>query len=110
MADSSRARRAALNESAFRAVNERVAELGEWFAGQTPFVCECARADCSERLHVPTEDYESARAAGERFFIVAPGHQQLEFERVAAEHDGWVLVEKVGEAGDVAAEHDTRDA
>ena len=109
MSDSSRARRAALNESAFRAVNERMAELGEWFDGDTPFVCECSRADCSERLTVTPEAYQQTRAE-ERFFIVAPGHQQLEFERVVSEAQGWVLVEKVGEAGDVAAEHDTRDA
>jgi hypothetical protein len=109
MADSSRARRAALNESAFRAVNERVAELGAWFQGETPFVCECARAECSERLRMPMEEYRRARSFGERFFIVAPGHEQPEFERVVAEHDGWLVVEKVGEAGDVAAEHDTRD-
>lgn len=109
MSDSTRARRAALNESAFRAVNERMAELGDWFDRDTPFVCECSRADCSERLAVPVEAYQRARAE-ERFFIVAPGHQQLEFERVVSEADGWILVEKIGEAGDVAAEHDTRDA
>ena len=41
-------------------------------------------------------------------FIVAPGHELIEVEDVVAEHEGWSLVRKRGEAAVIAAESDPR--
>ena len=100
-----RSQRAGENEAAFRAVNERVEQLTECAEGE--FVCECVRLDCAERLIVPVEEYERARSHGDRF-IVAAGHEDRRFERVIDQGRGWLVVEKIGEAGQVAEETDPR--
>lgn len=101
------ARRAAANESAFRTINEQIEALGERLDVPVALVCECARIDCIERLQVPPREYERARAQPRRF-VVAPGHEQPQFERVIEQGRGWLLVEKTGEAGDAAAAEDDR--
>jgi len=84
-------------------------ELAADLDRQAEFVCECASVECSQHLQVPMDDYERTRAHGRRF-ILARGHERSEFERVVAEADGWVVVEKVGDAGVVASHHDPRRA
>jgi hypothetical protein len=37
-------------------------------------------------------------------FAVVPGHERLEVERVVGEGRGYLVIEKLGEAGDVAEE------
>ena len=102
-----RERRAAENESLFREVNERVEELAERLDVDAEVVCECSRVDCTTRLRVPVDEYERVRAHGRRF-VVAAGHEQPAYERVIDERSGWLVVEKVGEAGEVAGEEDPR--
>ena len=54
--------RIARTESAFRHVNERIAEASdELGSDQTTFVCECADPDCHDRLHLPRERYEKVK-------------------------------------------------
>lgn len=107
MSDESRAARVGENESTYREVNERVQELADDFGLPPEFVCECGSAECSERLQVPIDEYERVRAHGRRF-IVATGHERPELEKVIDEREGWLVVEKTGEAGAVAEQEDPR--
>src|SRR5438034_8053256 len=95
--------RFAKNEAAFRAVNERIEELGGHFIRQSVeetvrFVCECARPGCMTPLELTLSQYEQVRSEP-RWFIVAVGHENSEVERVIARHPSHLVVEKIGEAG-----------
>ena len=96
--------RAARNEALFREVNENIARLEEEY-GQTEtepvFLCECANPDCAEKLGVDLETYQRTRERA-RWFIVLPGHEDPQLERVVESHGNYLIVEKIGEAGDVA--------
>lgn len=94
--------RAARNEVVFREVNEQVAGLGQPKGGaDASFVCECAETACIDRIGVPLDVYASVRANPRRF-IVRPGHERPELERVVDTHDDFLVVEKVGDAAAVA--------
>lgn len=101
-----RARRVGQNQSLFREVNERAAEVVNRLDRAFQFLCECANLDCSAYLTVRLDDYERVRANSRRFFV-ATGHQLPEFERVVEEGPGWCVVEKFGIAGDTANEEGT---
>lgn len=93
--------RAARNEVVFRQVNEEVASLGQGSGVFGSFVCECSDTSCVERIDVSLHDYEAVRANPRRF-MVRPGHERTELERVVESRDGYLVVEKVGDAGAVA--------
>ena len=105
------ASRVAQNESLFREVNERILELEQSFGDPgrggrlLGIVCECARTGCTAKVEVSVDEYRHAREKPTRF-IVAPGHVDLEFERVVIETDRFLLIEKIGEAGEIATELD----
>jgi hypothetical protein len=107
MAGRSDEERVGHNESIFREINERAEEIGTVVEGPTEFVCECARTDCTQRIDVPVDVYERVRARS-RHFIVAPGHEQLEYERVVDQGNGWLVVTKIGVPGEVADDEDPR--
>ncbi len=87
--------RRALNEALFRDVNERIAESAELFdVERTEFVCECADPNCTERVSASLEEYESVRAKPTTFLLV-PGHEAPDIERVVATHGHFHVVEKV---------------
>ena len=97
-----------MNESAFRAVNEQIEELGERFdMSATDFVCECADAACTARVSLTLHAYEEIRADPSRFLVVA-GHQRADAERVVEDHGDYLVVQKFGEAGEVAELNDPR--
>ena len=74
--------RIARTESLFRDVNERIAEVADNLgSAEAEFVCECADSTCGDRVEVPLDEYEQVRADGARF-LVAPGHEDPEFEHV----------------------------
>jgi hypothetical protein len=96
----SAAERRALNEKVFREMNERVERLGEEFGDDAvEFLCECADPACSTPLSIQV--YETVRDHP-RWFVVVPGHEREGVERVVQEHPGCLVIEKVGEAGEVA--------
>ncbi len=100
--------RVGINESIFRDVNERIEELGDDFnVAQTEFVCECADPACAERVPLSRAEYEAVRDHADRFFLV-PGHFRLGFERIVEEHDRYLVVEKLDEAGEIAEATDPR--
>jgi len=101
-------RRVGINESFFRDVNERIEELSGGFdAPEKGFVCECADPSCSARLTLPLREYEAVRAYPDRFLLVV-GHQSPEVERVVEDRGAYLVVEKIGEAGEIAEETDPR--
>ena len=88
----------ARTESAFREVNERIAENARRFdAGSTEFICECDDPQCTERVEATLEEYEDVRANGARF-LLAPGHRDRTIELVIERHPRFTVVEKVNEA------------
>lgn len=102
-------RRVGFNESLFRDVNERIVELGNGFdVAETEFVCECADSSCTSRLVASLAEYEAIRANPQRF-LVLPGHERADVERVVENRDRYLVVEKFGEAGEIAEQTDPRD-
>lgn len=103
---------AAANEAIFRDVNERVVEIDRAHgvpAGEiATFVCECSDSTCLARVALSVSAYEEVRANPTRFVLV-PGHETPEIEHVVERHEGYVVVEKIGKAAEVAREHDPRD-
>lgn len=108
MSEDPRADRVSRNESVFRSVNERVEDLAADVAAPPRFICECDRPDCTLPLEqVSVEEYERVRAHPRRF-LVSPGHERPEFERVIDQGPGYLVVEKVGAAGETAEEKHPR--
>lgn len=96
--------RAARNESLFREVNANIASLEERYGdspGQPVYICECANAGCAEQLSVEPDVYRRVRAQP-RWFLLVPGHEDPEIERVVERRPGYLIVEKTGTAGAVA--------
>lgn len=95
--------RIAANEALFRQINERI-EQGHWPGeGEFPitFRCECARLGCNVMLDLTTDQYERVRAHPRRFVLV-PGHELPEQETVVERGEHYFVVEKQGDAGEVA--------
>ena len=100
------------NETLFREVNERVQELAVAFGGDADellsgFVCECGRDHCVEIVQVSRTQYEAVRSDPCRF-VILPGHEDPEVERVVERRGRYWIVEKFGEAGEIAIDQDSR--
>ena len=96
--------RAARNEALFREVNENIARLEERHGTTTAepvFLCECANADCAQQVAATPDVYARVREQP-RQFLVIPGHEEPELERVVERHPDYLIVEKTGAAGEVA--------
>ncbi len=88
------------NELVFKQHNERVGQharnlmdghsLDELIVG---FVCECSNDRCSEKLHMPVTSFEILRRNAKQF-IILPGHEQHDIERVVVATDDYTVVEK----------------
>lgn len=86
---------AARRQSLFRDVNENIAELTGLLSetGYNLYICECSRVDCAEGLELSVAEYEAVRRARTRF-VVAPGHQREESERVVEDNGRFLVVER----------------
>jgi hypothetical protein len=102
--------RAARNEALFREVNEHVQQLGERLGSDShasEFLCECADETCIEKVSVPVDVYERVRS-NPRQFLIRPGHERLEIEAIVIVSDEYLIVEKRGQAGQIAENTDPR--
>jgi hypothetical protein len=102
--------RAAKNQSVFRDVNERIEKISENFDLKTPmfdFVCECAHVTCQERLLMTEAEYEAVRRVPTHF-AVKPGHEIADVEEVVDGTERYVVVAKLGVAGEMAMKLDPR--
>jgi hypothetical protein len=107
------AERVARNDARFRESNEQllaVSEALDFGSGELlPFLCECADVECTTIVQLTGREYERVRRSPVQF-INARGHE--------VNAQGWgprrrrvrpfTIVEKVGEAGELAAELDPR--
>lgn len=98
--------KAAANQSLFRDVNERIADLSAG-AGTIDVVCECADTGCSEPISLTQDEYEAVRRDPNRFPI-KPGHEDLDVERVTGRNDRYCVVEKIASGAAMARELDPR--
>jgi hypothetical protein len=107
-----RAARGARTQSLFRDMNERIREINDAFSDVLPlgdWTCECAEDACTERVRLSTAEYESVRADPKRF-VVAPddSHVVAEIEHIERRTDRFWVVEKDGEAAELATRVDPR--
>jgi hypothetical protein len=93
------AERAARNEEVVRDVNQQIEEGAKRHGVDTamPLHCECGQATCFEKVELSPSRYEQILANRYRF-IVVPGHEQAEVERVVEEYESFFIVEKIGDA------------
>jgi hypothetical protein len=102
--------RIAHNETLFREVNERI-EAGQWpmqHGEPAAFRCECGSLGCNQMVELTLAEYERVRATATHFVLVA-GHEIPTIERVVEREASYVVVEKAGDAAEVAEETDPRD-
>ena len=101
--------RLAHNETVFREINERI-EAGQWPGGaeeMVAFRCECAALGCNLLVELTVSDYEAVRA-DPRHFLLVPGHELPSLEKVIRRGAGYLVVEKLGVAAQVAEARDPR--
>jgi hypothetical protein len=106
----SREARLAKNEALFRGVNERVREVKGAEADSAEhiaFVCECGSETCVDEVELTLAEYEAVRAVSTQF-VVKPGHEFPEVERLLMENDRYTVVEKHEEEAQIARQTDPR--
>ena len=99
------AERIARNDAIFRTANEGISQVAEAQQMQdlVPFICECADPACVEIVRLSLAEYLHVRE-DPRTFLNVPGHQASAqgWAQVVESHDRYVVVVKVGPAGEVA--------
>jgi hypothetical protein len=86
------------NELRSRGVNEKIESLVEnsdevGVDHAVGFFCECADDGCRDRISISVEQYGRIHDRRDDF-IVRPGHQALEVERVVESEPGYLIVRK----------------
>jgi hypothetical protein len=106
-----RDRRRALNEAAFREVNERIRGLNlafSEFSGEFSIVCECDDTACVEHVSIRPEAYEAIRQ-DPTLFAVLRGHESPAVETIETQLDAYSIVRKrAGEPARIAIATDPR--
>jgi hypothetical protein len=105
------AERVARNDAAFRAANERIRARAEESGrpARIPFLCECAKEECTGIVWLSPEAYEAIRADARHFFN-APGHDRFggAAVEIVQDHGTYLVVEKQGRAAEVVEALDPR--
>jgi hypothetical protein len=104
-----RERRVIRNEALFREVNERIEQISADASGSKfgEFVCECGEDTCLELIRLTLPEYEEVRSVSDHF-AMKPGHEHPDFERIIDRRDRYVIIDKVGQAEDIADRTDPR--
>ena len=92
---SPRENRVIQNETLFREVNTRIAELEARISTGSellPLICECANTGCTTLIEVDPGTFRTVRESPLRF-LVAPGHARGD-ETVIGRDGGYLIVEK----------------
>ena len=101
------AEKIARNNATFRKANDEIggaaANSGLVDGRRVPFICECSDERCTEIIHLTLDEYQRVRSNG-RWFAHARGHEEEVpgAVRPLERNHGYVLVEKVGRAGELA--------
>jgi hypothetical protein len=98
----SREERVARNEELFQVVNRQIVKLEETLGPGKTFamVCECGKKHCLAGFDVEPAVYQRVRTNPLLFFVV-PGHEDPQVEKVLEQTSQYLVVEKVGRAGEV---------
>jgi hypothetical protein len=102
-----RLERIAKNEAVLRAVNREIAQAEEdeeagRAADQTiEVLCECGRKGCNGVIALTVAEYHDMHSQKDRF-VVLRGHESTEMERVVEERPAYLVVDKFGEAEEIA--------
>jgi hypothetical protein len=91
-----RKERVARNETRFREINENLRTDLEKLPSApsaVAFVCECGLSACTGIVEMGIGEYEAVRASSRRFLIL-PGHEIPDTERVIERLAGYFVVEK----------------
>jgi hypothetical protein len=97
-----RERRLAANEGVLKKLNEQFDRIDSAFKQhELHLLCECGDEACRGRIRITHSEYEPVHHHPDRF-LVLPGHDRPELERVVARHPTYLVVEKTGEAEEVA--------
>jgi hypothetical protein len=89
-----RQKRRALNEAAFRQINERLKSVNETFgefSGRFSVICECDDSVCLDEISMTPAEYERVRTQAVLFFV-RPGHESPAVETVVDERDEYYVV------------------
>jgi len=86
----------------FREVNERVRATVDAFDGPIEFLCECSKESCIETIPLATEEYERVRSHA-NLFLVTPGHENRDVDRVVDQGDAFLLVKKIVDVDEVTS-------
>jgi hypothetical protein len=96
----------------YRAVNREIEraseELGESPQDQLTVVCECGQDGCSHTVDLTLAEYDQAHEQRDRF-VVAPGHEDEQLERVVERNERYLVVDKFGEAERIAETEERRE-
>lgn len=99
------AERIARNDAIFRSANEGISEAAhsEEIDEAVPFICECADPGCRMMVNLTADEYAAIRRDARLFWNV-PGHEASSqgWAQVVERHDRYVVVVKVGPAGEAA--------
>jgi hypothetical protein len=97
--------RIGVNEALFREVNDRIDQLQGTVGQDRTFeiVCECGDSSCVERFTISAGEYAAVRSDVHRF-VVVPGHEVPDLERIVERHELYVVVEKTDPEAAEAAE------
>jgi hypothetical protein len=88
------------SELLFRAVNERIFEIGAKDVQTLEILCECGDESCISTVFITVRDYERLRLDSSRF-VVCEGHELADIERVTERTPEYLVVEKAGRAPEV---------
>jgi hypothetical protein len=104
--------RVSRNEAMFRSVNREIEQaseqLGEGRQDRIEVICECGQDGCSETFELTLAEYDDAHAQRDRF-VITPGHEDAQIERVVARTERYLVVDKFGEAERIAKEEERRE-
>lgn len=93
-------RRQTENEAMFRQANEKVQKKlkkmlpeDEYASLELYFYCECADETCAERIVMTPERYQVLHKKRD-YFIIRPGHQRSQIERLVNKLSDYYTVQK----------------
>jgi hypothetical protein len=97
--------RIAKNETVLREANREL-ERADQAEGATlgqmiEVLCECGRKGCGGVIALTIADYDGVHEQADRF-VVLRGHEDTKIEKVVEERAGYFVVDKFGEAEDIA--------
>jgi hypothetical protein len=100
-----REERIAKNETVLRATNREMQRSdqaeGATLGQPIEVLCECGRQGCTGVITMTFMDYDDVHAQADRF-VVLRGHENTDIENVVEERAGYLVVDKTGEAEDIA--------